>query len=257
MGFVKKNISSEQNFGKDLRELRELRGWSVKQLADTSGIPEHLIKAFEQENFAILDNPYYHERHVKTLIYALDGRAPFFIGKYRAALKRDGFDPKQRNKDYSFTKKTKHSEFFTTTKYLPFLLLIPIFLFLIYYVYNEAKIFNQAPPLQLDSPQNYAKFKTPNVTISGITDPNASITVNGQEAVVQNDGRFSISLDIPRGLTKLTVTAKKRYGLVRSLIRYVTYTPVQGPSPPKETIYFNQAFTATSTTTTTATSSDQ
>lgn len=250
MGFIKKSISSEQNFGKDLRELRELRGWSVKQLADASGIPEYLIKAFEQEKFAILDNPYYHERHVKTLIYALDGRVPFFVGKYRAALKRDGFDPKQRNKDYSFTRKTKRSEFFTTTKYLPFLLLIPIFLFLIYYVYNEAKIFNQVPPLELQTPQNYAKLKEPNVIVSGTTDPNAIIIVNGQSAVVQDNGSFSIALDIPRGLTKLTVTAKKRYGLTNSLTRYISYTPVQGPSPPQESINYSQDITTTTATTT-------
>lgn len=247
MGFIVKSVTNEQNFGADLKELRRLRGWSRQELSKASGIPVCVIKSLENENFSELDNPFYHERHVRALVKALDGRVPFFVGKYRAALKKEGYDPKTRAKDYSFTKKVKPVEFFTATKYLPFLLLLPFFFLLGYYVWNEAKIFRQSPELILIQPDNYQTIHTPRITVKGITDPNASVHINGMEAVVEPNGEFAYNLDVPRGLTKLNITAKRRYGLETSMVRYITYNPIVGPMRPEDSIRYFHDFNVTST----------
>lgn len=249
MGFIKKSIGTEQSFGKDLKELRELRGWSVAELSRAAGIPSYIIDAFEAENFSIFNDPHYQERHVRVLVTTLEGRVPFFVGKYNAALVRDGFSKKKNEKNYSFTHKVKRSEFFTPTKYLPFLLLIPLFILLGYYVWNEAKIFRESPSLEITAPKDYAIVNNSRIIISGKTDANASIAVNGINAVVETDGSFSLPLDIPRGLTSLTITASRRYGLENVITRHITYAPIYGPSPPDETIRYFQTFATTTTST--------
>ncbi len=252
MGFIKKSIGTEQSFGIDIKELRELRGWTQQQLATISGIPEYIIDALESEKFSLLDDPFYSERHVRTLVKALDGRAPFIVGKYRAALLRDGYDIKNGAKNYSFTHKIKRSEFFTPTKYLSFLLIIPLFFLLGYYVYNEAKIFRESPPLIIFSPQNNEVINGPRIIVQGKTDPSASIVVNGISAVVEEDGTFALNMDIPRGLTRLDISAKRRYGLEEKLTRYITYSPIQGPTPPDETIRYFQDFSTSTIATSTS-----
>jgi len=245
MGFIKKSVGTEQSFGMDLKELRELRGWSQKQLSRISGIPEYIITALETENFSALNDPVYSERHVRTLAKTLDGRVPFIVGKYRSALERYGLSLKNNSQNYSFTHKIRRSEFFTPTKYFSFLIIIPLFVLLGYYVWNEAKIFRDAPVLSLSSPQNNEQINAPRVVVEGKTDPTASVTVNGILAVVEEDGAFLLALDIPRGLTKLDITAKRRYGLETSLTRYVTYAPLQGPTPPEHSIRYFQDFSTT------------
>jgi Glucodextranase, domain B/Helix-turn-helix domain len=250
MGFIQKSVQGEQNFGFDLKELRELRGWSQNQLSKVSGIPEYIIDALEKEKFSTLNDPFYSERHVRVLVTSLEGRIPFFVGKYKVALQRDGYDIKNGAHNYSFTHKIKKSEFFTTTKYLPFLLLIPIFALLTFYVWNEAKIFRESPPLTVITPIDNEIILSPRLIINGNTDSNATIAVNGISAVVENDGSFTLSMDVPRGLTQLDITAKRRYGLEKSITRYVTYMPIHGPSPPDETIRYYQTFSTSSATTT-------
>jgi transcriptional regulator with XRE-family HTH domain len=245
MGFIKKSVGTEQSFGLDLKELRELRGWSQTQLSKVSGIPEYIIDALEKEDFQLLNDPLYSERHVRTLAGSLDGRVPFFVGKYRAALSREGHSIKNQAKNYSFTHKIKRSEFFTPTKYLSFLIIIPIFILLGYYVWNEAKIFRESPQLEIISPKDNEEITDPRITIQGKTNPNAAIKINGINAVVEEDGSFTTIMDVPRGLTKIDIVAKRRYGLENSISRYVTYSPIQGPTPPDATIRYFQTFTTT------------
>ncbi len=254
MGFIKKSVGTEQGFGVDLKELRELRGWLMSDLASASGIPEYIICALEKEDFSALSDPIYSERHVRVLARVLEGRAPFLVGKYRAALKHRGLDKKNSKQDYSFTRKISRGAFFTPTRYFSFLFIIPLFALLGWYIWSESRIFSLSPILIIDEPASDAVIQTPRIIISGQTDPTASVVVNGIDAIVEPDGRFKMSLDVPRGLNKLEITAKRRYGIQTQDVRYITYSPAYGPEPSVKSIIYSSdsldAFFATSTTST-------
>jgi hypothetical protein len=254
MGFIKKSIGTEQGFGIDLKELRELRGWSEVDLSKSSGIPEYIITALEKEDFSALSDPAYSERHVRVLARVLDGRAPFLVGKYRTALKENGLDKKHALHNYSFTQKIRRSAFFTPTRYFSFILIVPLFMLLGWYVWSESRIFSSSPMLIINEPFHDAVIQAPRVIISGNTDPAAAIVVNGINAVVEPDGCFKIALDVPRGLNKLEITAKRRYGIQTQDVRYITYSPTYGPEPEVRSIIYSSdsldAFFATSTTST-------
>jgi len=53
--------------------------------------------------------------------------------------------------------------------------------------------------------------------------PNAGLTVNDLPVVAQPDGCFCLELDVPRGTTLVTITAKKRYGREITVTRRVVY----------------------------------
>ena len=91
----------------------------------------------------------------------------------------------------------------------------------------------------IDEPSHDAVIQTPRVIISGKTDPAAAIIVNGINAVVEPNGRFKLALDIPRGLNKLEIIAKRRYGIQIQDVRYITYAPLHGPEPAIKSIIYS------------------
>ncbi|MFZ6015686.1 MAG: hypothetical protein ACOYUZ_05025 [Patescibacteria group bacterium] len=230
MSFIQKSIGSDIEFGKDLKELRLLRGWSKKQLQEYTGIHESIITIFEEERFSELSDVKHAEYHVRNMVKALDGRVPFFIQKYRGAIKERGLSLENPKKYHSFIHRVKSWELFTPSRYVPILLILPLAFLLIWYLYFQISSLTRAPVLNIIAPADFAVIREPTLEIHGFTDPSASVLINGKKAIVEQDGYFSLSLDLPRGMNELEIVAKRQYGGMNSVIRYVTFAPVHGPS---------------------------
>jgi len=228
MSFVRKQVDTESGFGQELRELRELRGWSSDQLSRTTGIPLFVIQSLEEERLEELRDPFYVERHVRSMVRALDGRVSYFLHKYRRLLERKG--QTQGPQRLNFLARLRKSSLFVPSKY--FLLLVPLPLALIvgWYVWRQAEDLSSVPRLEVTAPAENAAVDQPWVAVTGLTNPMANVTVNGAPAVVQADGQFKIQISVPRGTTKLTVVARRRYGNRSQLVRYITYNPEYAPA---------------------------
>ena len=248
MSFMQKRVGNEKDFGSDLRELRELRGWSKEELEHATKIHISIITALEENRFSDLADPYYAEIHVRMLVKALDGRVPFFVGKYRQAWQEINESNLPVSK-LTLKKRIKHSDLMVISRYLSLLIIIPLVVLLGGYVYSQAKSLSAAPYLNIDTPQNHQTTDKAYTIINGKTDPTATIFVNGRNAIVEPDGTFSMSFDLPRGMTELNIVAKRRYGGEASVKRYITYSPPSGPPNPIPTMP-NILDSTTSTTTT-------
>lgn len=220
MSFIQKQLLPEAEFGVMLKELRELRGFSYEEISKLTKIHSSVIQALEQERFCDLADPLYAERHVKSLVLALEGRPDYFLKKYRALLKEKNAVAADAMKVRTTVRKR---DFFVASR------LVGVAGFFLFaglagaYLIWQAFILQDPPPLNVISPLDGARLTTPYVEVLGETAPNALVNVNGKKAVVDNQGRFSISFDIPRGLTTLTVEARRRYGSPITLTRMVTY----------------------------------
>ncbi|GEM_PF-482031 len=228
MAFIQKTVTEEHVFGQDLRELRELRGWTREHLAKATGIRPSLIAAFEDGDWDRLEDPEYAERHVKLLVGALEGNVPFMLGKYRLALQAAQALKNDRER-LSFVRRLRRSELFTPSRYLAFLLLFPPIVLIGWYVWKQGSNVTSPPPLEVYEPQDQAEVMDPHVSVAGLTDAAATVMVNGKTAVVGPTGEFSIVVDVPRGTTKLDIVALKRYGGRNEAVRYITFVPPAGP----------------------------
>ncbi|MDD5438078.1 MAG: helix-turn-helix domain-containing protein [Patescibacteria group bacterium] len=228
MSFVRKKVDAERGFGEDLKELRELRGWSLEQLARVTGMPISTIDALESEDLGRLRDPLYAERHVRVLVKALEGRTGFFMHKYRLLLEQRGLSDDQR--PLTFFARVRRSALFVPSKYLLLLIPLPLVLILGWYVWHQASYLSARPPLEIISPADHSVIRDPSVNVNGMTDPTASVLVNGTPAVVESSGRFGLTLNIPRGMTKLSIVAERRYGGRSEATRYITYEPEYAPA---------------------------
>lgn len=83
------------------------------------------------------------------------------------------------------------------------------------------------PNLSIDSPpegQLFAKDERTAV-VTGKTDSNVKVTVNGLRAVVDNSGKYSYSLQLKDGENEIRVKASDMAGNSKEEIRKVTYSP--------------------------------
>lgn len=221
MSFVQKKIGTEQGFGADLRQLRELRGWTREALERATGIQKNTIRLLEEERLDELNDPVYAERHVRALVKALDGRVGFFLEKYNLALEKLGKKSNQDN--LMFAQRLKKSALFVPSKYFILVGIVFIIAGLGWYVGHQAGHLTASPRLEIFEPADHAVINNSLLRVRGKTDPTASVTVNGQSAVVETDGDFDLSFDVPRGMTRLDIVSRRRYGGSVESVRYVTY----------------------------------
>jgi transcriptional regulator with XRE-family HTH domain len=208
------------SFGEALRELRELRGYSVEEVARTTGIHPSIINAFEEEHLEKLLDPRYEERHVRTLVSVLEGQPAYFLEKYRDLLTAKGV---AQEHEVLLRPRVRKRDLFVSSRVVAFLGFLLLVCAIVGYVVWQATLVASVPRLDLTSPEDGVRLDAPRVAITGQTDPAALIEVNGKQAVVGPDGRFDFQFDVPRGLTTLRIEARRRFGSAALIERHVIY----------------------------------
>jgi glucodextranase-like protein len=68
------------------------------------------------------------------------------------------------------------------------------------------------PPLEIGQPQGGAVVDARNVIVEGISEPGATVSVNGRTVVVNSDGAFADALSAAPGTLAITVVSRDRAG---------------------------------------------
>lgn len=99
------------------------------------------------------------------------------------------------------------------------------------YLFAQYQSFAAAPALQVDSPNDNLKVNNGTVAVVGRTDPDANLSINGQQVDLTSSGAFSVSVTLPDGTTDLTIAATNKLGRVSTVKRTITVTTVVSAQP--------------------------
>ncbi len=220
MQFLQKQLSEGASFGRDLRELRELRGFTRDDVSRVTHIHVSVITALEEERLVELNDPLYAERHVRAIVLALEGRPAYYLKKYHDLLQATY--PAQP--EMMMVRPTvRRRDLFVTSRAVA----LAGFLFLCgcatLYLVWQGRILQESPKLDVQTPVEGMHAQSSGIFVRGETDPGAKVLVNGRDAVVDRTGHFELSMDIPRGVTIVTIEALRRYGARATVTRRVTY----------------------------------
>ncbi|MCC7357801.1 helix-turn-helix domain-containing protein [Candidatus Uhrbacteria bacterium] len=219
MAFIQKRVSeSNTGFGAELQNLRELRGLTRNDVWRLTGIHPLLLTLFEEERFGELADPAYDERHVIRLIVALEGKVPFFVTKYRAAVRAIGTQSSQNVLLHPCVRKRDFLVFSRTPVVIGVLMIL---FFIGGFVSWHVLEVSEPPALLITSPKEGDHITSSIVKIIGQTEPTAMMLVNGERILVGEDGAFETELDIPSGLNTFTFEAKRRQGQTTTIERHV------------------------------------
>jgi hypothetical protein len=91
------------------------------------------------------------------------------------------------------------------------------------YVYAQARAMSVAPELEVAFPTDGLRVDDPHVEVAGHTLAGSIVYVNGVEATVRPDGKFSHDLNVPRGTTLIRIISRRRHGAESVEVRRVIY----------------------------------
>src|SRR3989344_1506845 len=129
--------------------------------------------------------------------------------KQIVALLRRDYPPKKLN----INPKPDIPTRFTWSPRLTFILGIAVaFIAILSYLSIQYKNFISPPKLTVDVPNEGQMINVYEFNVSGTTDPEASVMVNNQPALVDENGYFSAKIEIFEGTSEVVVIAKTRSG---------------------------------------------
>lgn len=222
MGFIQKTINPTPRVGIDLIEFREKAGLSRADASRLTKIPEYLIRALEEERWEEIQDPVYFERIFKSYLDVLGANTNYFLEKYRECVK-GYYERRSREEFLPRPCKVRSTELAVGSRILTVVGITVLVVALAGYVYLQVRGITAPPSLSLEAPSEGMVLSEPNVLVKGQTASDVTVEVNGRSAIVQQDGRFEVHLDVPRGTTAIEVIAKKRHGRESTITRHILF----------------------------------
>ncbi len=207
--------------GQQFAEERKGRGLTIAEVSRATKIREDFLQAIERGDFKALPGSSYAYGFVRN--YAKFLGLP--VEKSLALFRRE-YDEK---KDVDilprgFTNPKEYSVHrFKFGRSVIVLVCVSILVLLFIVFQYRAAIFN--PGLKVDSPKDNITIKSLNIQVSGKTDPEASLTVNGAQVPIEDNGTFAKQITVFPGTAVVDVKAQNRFGKVSEVKRVVLVKP--------------------------------
>ena len=182
-----------------LKNTRLDKEYELIDISKKLKIPVKYLTAIEDEDIKNFPQEPYCSLIVKDYADYLGLNGPQSLSFFR----RD-FEQKKRNKSI------KKSGFSFTPQFTFKILVGIIIIFFIFYLTSEYIKFNRPPKLKINWPQN---ISSQNFDLTGITDPDSTIRINGDLIIVGANGSFQKKIQTGSdGEIKITVESKSPSG---------------------------------------------
>ena len=196
-----------KTIGQYLKNARKERRMTFSALSDKTKIRVEFLKAIEKERWRALPEFTVVSGFVKNMADAvgMDRQAA-------AALLRRDYPPSQKSTGTLFRTPEMPKEFRWSPR-LTYLVGVGIVVIIIAaYLVVQYIAFTRPPMLIVDSPKQGEVILQRELEVNGKTDPNTSVIVNTQPALVSEDGSFHTTLELTQNSTTIEVKAKSRSG---------------------------------------------
>lgn len=202
--------------GHRLHQERLQRKQSLEEIAQELKIKPTFLLAIERGEYNKLPSPAYAQGFVRN--YAS------YLGLSKAeitALFKREFDEKNAMKVLPDSM-MKTKEFpVERIRIQQSVIAVIIFLFIIFaYLFFQYRAAIIPPYLSITSPQQDSKTSQ-DITVTGQTDNNATVTINGEAAMVSNNGNFQKSITLFPGVATISIQAINRFGKETTIQRTI------------------------------------
>lgn len=203
-----------KTIGQYLQEARKYRKMTLPQLSQETKIRGEFLAAIEEEHWGKLPEYSVVVGFVKSIAGALGMEQEPVI----AILRRD-YPPKKTIITYP---KAEIPREFRWSPKLTFLLGAGAILAVIAgYLIIQYLTFVRPPNLAVDMPSEAQEIFENQLVVSGSTDPDTTVVVNTQPALVGTDGSFATTIEITNNVTTVEVVATSRAGKETRITRTI------------------------------------
>jgi cytoskeletal protein RodZ len=213
--FTPKRLATTDGFGEKLRQARLFKNMRLEDVSRKINISTKYLSALEEENFDNLPSGLYRKNFLKEYANYLGLDSLELIKQLETTPENDSVDN-------PFSQKIlKKSTFLVFPKIIRnilfFLSVIICFLYLIFYFQRIVS----APSLTIIYPEKNLLIKNISIDIKGQADKEAEIKINGELVLNNNNGLFSQTVNLKKGLNTITISAKKKYSRESTATRQI------------------------------------
>jgi len=226
-GFRVRRIKSEHSIGDKLKRARTRQKISIAEVEEATKIRSKFILALEADSWEMIPSEVYGRGYLETYSHFLHLSREEIMKQYERERSTYARHCQSENVELAPASSLPVSRFLLTPR---FLLVGSSLLGLVLIggiVGFQIKKFVSAPYLELVTPvqaagSNELFISTESLTLSGRTSVGAAVTVNGKPVVVQEDGNFSATLTIQKGVNAVLIQATNLQGKTTSETLSVT-----------------------------------
>lgn len=202
--------------GETLKNQRLKKTWTLEKASAKTYIQQSLLQSIEDNNLTSLPKPPFVFGLVKNYAKVLGLNSEEVLAIFRREYNL-------RVGNYLLPPQPLVKNFFHLNG--PFIIkysLIFITLLFLGYLLMQYWQFAQAPILIVSKPQDQKEVLGNQVEVTGRTDPNAKVDVNGQEVLVDEKGIFSAAVNLNPGVNVLYITSRNSQKRETQIKRTVT-----------------------------------
>lgn len=218
--FTKKELTPPERVCFRLRALRQEKKVSLEEMERKTKISKKYLQALEECRFR--DVPFasvYQKNFVRSYVDALGVDPEPFLRQYiiEETVKED----KKPNVEQE--KEIRRSRWYVFPSFLRFILIAIPALILIGYLGWQVRRIVTPPTLTIYSPVEGFITQNNTLVVQGETEPEAQVSINGQEIRNSEKGQFKEEISLSVGVNTLEITVKKKHGKTTTEVRHVVY----------------------------------
>jgi cytoskeletal protein RodZ len=202
--------------GQRLHTLRLQRKLTLEQVAAEIRIKSSFLAAIERSEYNKLPSPAYAQGFVRNYASYLG----LSRGEITALFKRE-FDEKRAYKVLPDSMlKTKEFPLQRMHIQQSLVFFVIIFILVVGYLFIQYRAAFLPPSLEITAPKTDSTTSQ-EITVTGKTDSNATVTINDQQVAPSSDGTFSKQITLFPGSTTISIKATNRFGKVSTIQRNI------------------------------------
>jgi len=206
-----------ETISEQLKTARLEKDLKLHDVARILNINSKYLQYLEQNEFYKLPAGVYGKSFLKEYAAFLDLDYNEMTGIYEKEM----LDGNKAKRGFFSAQVIKNSEFFTPHKLLKGLVVSSIVIVCFAYLGYRLERITAPPVLVLNTPHQDLITEEKTINISGLTEAETHIVINGETALSDNEGNFSKKVDLRNGLNMITIVAKKKHGKENTITRQI------------------------------------
>ncbi|MCK5476112.1 MAG: helix-turn-helix domain-containing protein [Candidatus Pacebacteria bacterium] len=221
--FKTRKVNASMTVGECLKKRREDLGITLKQISEKLKIRESNLECLENNKYDKLPPDVYVKGFIKGYCEIVDCSFEKMLNLYN--VERNIGDKLQKIKPKNKTKKTSLSGNYPilTPKIITLIFSIIVVFVVGYYLWYQISSFSSTPYLFVSNPLNDQIINNAEIKVSGQTEEDVIIRINGEDIFVDPTGYFSETIFLKFGNNILEIEAVNKFNKKSLEVRNIIY----------------------------------
>lgn len=211
-GFIKKSLGT-LTLGEKLKKLRSERRVSLGDISRVTRIRVQYLECLEEGKYDDLPADVYTRGFLKSYadFFGLDEKILLRLYEREKGIKNSLAKNGNGEKDKKKVHPISVSFISITPKKITLSVIILLAVSIVFFIYRELGSFASVPKLVILSPEDNSEIEGNLATISGTTEKDARLFINGQPILVNDEGKFLENLTLQSGPNTINVKSINRF----------------------------------------------